>query len=201
MAVLNNSKSSSKPVPVLVFYQAGDLKIRCRQPSGKIVALLIVCVHDLMKYANPRLLKILQDNATPKHEVLDIQDDKLMGLELCMGIIHKSNNFHGFLLPVRAIWCGLQSCSQWFKSIDLLKDWFHAWYQLQDVEAFSHDDRTVLAMPLRYFNRCHGFAEITRRLAFEAAGKTTFYNPELYGKQMRHEPRLQGMRPSSPAGG
>jgi ABC-type uncharacterized transport system YnjBCD permease subunit len=94
MANPDVSATSTKPVRIITFHPSGDLDIRCRAASGKLVALLMVSVHDLLDYANAELLEVLRSNEKPRQEVVDIQDDNLMGVVLCLGITHNTLDFH-----------------------------------------------------------------------------------------------------------
>lgn len=117
--------------------------------------------------------------------VIDLESTQPGTAELWFRAYHGNGEISGVLFkpPIVAIWdviqyAGFLQCAP-ISEVDFtkLQSWFAKVLEIKNPKEVGLDDIRKLLYPCYVFNHAHGFATMTRRLAYEVADHITESNP------------------------
>ncbi|OCL09932.1 hypothetical protein AOQ84DRAFT_290291 [Glonium stellatum] len=124
---------------------------------------------------------LLSQFAEAKKDIVTLEDDSTIAMELLLRSLHGVDVDHLYEVPLKEVWHVIAAADKYQINLERLRAWFKVWYRLNG-EKIELDDFNAreLAYPCYIFNHAHGFARVTKWLAYNFAGHITEHNPTVY---------------------
>lgn len=110
----------------------------------------------------------------------DLGEKHVAALELCLRVLHGNLDDDSYKIKIADIWFAIQFCRKYLLPIEKLNDWFAEWARRNGATfmgSFNLDELRLLLYPCFELDYAHGFANVTRRLAYEVSGGISEDNP------------------------
>jgi hypothetical protein len=116
-------------------------------------------------------------------EVFDLGEEHVVALGIWLRVVHKTLVDGNYTVDLIHVWHVIELGRKYLFEGEKLNEWFEKWMEKKGGDGalgFQLDELRQLVYPCYQLQNAQGFADVTRRLAYETEGHVSEYTPRGY---------------------